>query len=442
MCASLEHENRPMKETTESNNNTPPPHVGFNFAMGLIHGILFQTGMAFSAPMSVLPVFLSHFTGSQGMIGLFSSLMRGGGVLPQLFVANRLQSKPRKKPILVLMIWIRAAIWLVLGLVAYFCPPGQSIIVLVALLVLLCGFSFAGGAASIPFTDIWGKALPTTVRGRFFGHRQLWGSLMAIGAGYAVKRILANPDISFPKNYAFLFLVSFVFIAMSYIALSSVREPKGQVSTETHRMSVFVKKSLRLLWEDRNFGILIATQLAVGFSVFALPFYVLYGKNELHMATEQVGTLVGAQMAGGIVSNLLCAQLSDHVGNRIVIILTAATTALIPLLALLSAGVGWISLIVLFVLIGFSTNGGSIGFTNYLLEIAPEQLRPTYIALRGTLMGLTLFLPILGGLLIDAASYQATFLTTLGVSIIGVLLSIALRPLRNAVGDSKGRAGG
>ena len=107
---------------------------------------------------------------------------------------------------------------------------------------------------------------------------------MAIGAGYAVKRILGNPDISFPKNYAFLFLLSFAFIAMSYIALSSVREPKGQVSTETHRISVFVKKSLRLLWEDRNFGILIATQLAVVTDIFlwrdATPlFTVTYGNS-------------------------------------------------------------------------------------------------------------------------------------------------------------------
>jgi len=260
---------------------------------------------------------------------------------------------------------------------------------------------------------------------------------MAIGAGYAVKRILANTGIPFPKNYAFLFLLSFAFIAMSYIALSSVREPKGQVSTETHPLSVFVRKSLRLLREDRNFGILIAAQLAVGFGAFALPFYVLYGKNELHMATEQVGILVGAQMLGGILANVLCGQLSDHVGNRIVIIVTAATATLLPLLALLSAGVGWPLLTAVFVLIGFSTNAGSIGFTNYLLEIAPEQLRPTYIAVRGTMMGLTLFLPVLGGLLIDAASYHAAFLTTLVVSIIGLLLSISLRPVRNTVADRK-----
>ena len=189
---------------------------------------------------------------------------------------------------------------------------------------------------------------------------------------------------------------------------------------------------MRLLWEDRNFGLLVVTQLTISTGGLALPFYVLYGKDQLHMATEHVGILVGAQMGGAILSNLLWAQLSDRVGNRIVIILTAATTALVPLLALLCSSVGWTLIIGVFVLIGFSISGAGIGFTNYLLAIAPEQLRPTYIALQGTAMGLTMVFPILGGLLIDASSYHTLFVLTLVASTTGLLMSLKLKRARNS----------
>ena len=253
-------------------------HIRFNFAAGLLHGVFYRAGMAFSEPMSVLPVFLNHFTGSLTMIGVFSALMQGGGVLPQLFVANRLEGRQRKKSVLVAAIWVRAAAWGILGLLTYFWSGGDATTVLVALVVLLFIFSFAGGVASVPFADIWGKALPATLRGRFFGHRQLWGGLMAMGSAYVVKRVLGNPSLSFPNNYGLLFLLSFVFLVVSYISLSSVREPDGEEVASHRTLAAFLRQSLRMVWDDRNMGRLLVSQVAIGFGSFSLPFYVLYGK--------------------------------------------------------------------------------------------------------------------------------------------------------------------
>jgi hypothetical protein len=399
--------------------------------MGLVHGILFQAGMAFSEPLSVLPVFLSHFTRSRTMIGVFSALMNAGGVLPQLFVARKLQTRPRKKPVLVAAIWTRAAAWGILGGLAYFCVSCDPRVVLVALIGLLFVFSFAGGVAVIPFMDIWGKALPATMRGRFFGHRQLWGGLMAVGAGYVVKRILGNPDMSFPRNYGLLFLLSFGFIAVSYIGLSSVREPEGEVNPQRQSLRQFVRQSLRILGQDRNFRLFVLIQLAAGFGALAAPFYVLYGQKDLGMPAAQIGVLIQVQMAGGIASNLFWAELSDRSGNRLVIILTTATAALIPLLALLAESLGVPMLVVAFGLIGFAGSGGVIGFTNYLLEVAPGQLRPTYVAVNGTLQALTLGLPILGGLVADRYSYRAAFWIVFVALTGAALLSTRLKRVRN-----------
>ena len=75
------------------NNNT----IKWNFAMGLIHGILFTGKCGVWHPNTILPIFLDHFTKSKILIGLSSTLIgRLGGivsVLPQLLVANKIENK-------------------------------------------------------------------------------------------------------------------------------------------------------------------------------------------------------------------------------------------------------------------------------------------------------------------------------------------------------------
>lgn len=409
--------------------------VRFNFTCGVLHGVFYRAGIAFSEPTSVLPVFLNHYTGSLTMIGLFSALIQGGGVIPQLIVANRLEHAPRKKPLLLAAIWIRAAAWGVLGILAYFGRDGDPTMILVALLMLLFVFSFAGGVAVVPFNDIWGKVLPATIRGRFFGHRQLWGGVLALGAAYVVKRVLSDDNLVFPSNFGVLFLLSFSFLVLSYIALSSVREPEGEVITVRRPLAAFLRESSRLIWEDGDLGRLLMSRLTIGFGSFAAPFYVLFGRHELQMPSEQVGILVAVQVGGAILSNLVWAELSDRLGNRSVIRLTGIVGMLIPVVALASHIIGGSALlVVVFGLLGCYLSGTGIGFNNYLLEIAPAPLRPAYIAISGTLAGTAFLLPIAGGLVIDLWGYDAAFAIAAAVGAVGFGCSLALRCVRTTQG--------
>lgn len=404
-------------------------HTRINFAMGVIHGTLFQAGLAFSSPTTVLPVFLSHFTGSLALIGLFSAIVTAGGVLPQLLVAHELERRVRGKPLLVTAIWIRAASWGVLGLVTWLCAGCGPTVILAALLVLLFTFSTAGGVANVPFTNIWGKTIPPRLRGRFWGHRQLWGGLLAVGSGYVVRRVLASP-IAFPHNYALLFLFSFALIALSYVALSSVRETSGEAHGARAPFRRYLGGAARLFRTDKDFSWFALAQGATMFFQFAVPFYVLYGRARLGMPAEEIGLLIAAQMAGAIGSNLLWGWLSDRFGNRSVIRLTAAATLAIPALALFAGTAGWQLLAPLFVLVGVVSSGSKIGFVNYVLEIAPAPERPTYIALSGTLGGLLALLPILGGWVVDVASYRLAFWISLAAAAGAVAVSMRLKCLR------------
>jgi hypothetical protein len=94
------------------NRKTNNTNLKWNFTMGLIHGIFYTAGEAFFNADTIIPIFLSYFTNSKTLIGLSSTLIgRLGGiasVFPQFFVANRMETNSRKKPLLIFAITIRA----------------------------------------------------------------------------------------------------------------------------------------------------------------------------------------------------------------------------------------------------------------------------------------------------------------------------------------------
>jgi len=408
-------------------------NLRWNFAMGLLHGVFFNGGMAFSNPTTILSVFLNTFTHSKVIVGLFSSVMNTGSVLPQLFVANRLENKVYKKPVLIMAITIRALCWGLLGLITYFLGGSHPLMIVISLFFLLTLFSFMGGIAAVPFTDIWGKAIPSTLRGRFFGYRQLLGGLLAISAGFIVKYILGNKNLSFPDNYAFLFLFSFIFISISYLALGSVKEPVEEVHKRRLTFKNFLKKAFGILKLDRNYRMFLFVQILIGANGLILPFYVLYAKDIIGIEEKMIGMFISAQMLGSTLSNVLWAYLSDYAGNKKVIQINAFLSLLMPIVALLITRQLWTLFLLLFILIGFSTAGGAIGYTNFLLDIAPSKDRPAYISLNGTLTIPAMLFPLIGGIIIQYTSYKFLLIITMVVMFVGFILSLWLREPRKQV---------
>jgi MFS family permease len=412
-------------ETKQKDNN-----LKWNFVMGLLHGIFYNGGLAFSEPTTVLPVFLNNFTNSKILVGLSSTIMSQfggiGSVLPQLFVASKLESKVCKKPILIVAIIIRALCWALLALITYLFGRSHPLGIILALFFFLTLFTFMGGVAVVPFYDIWGKAIPPTLRGRFFGYRQLFGGILAVGGGFIVKAILENKGISFPNNYVFLFLLSFIFISISYLALGSVKEPVEEVHKNFLTFREFMKKAYRILEFDNNYKLFLVVQILAGAMGLALPFYVLYAKDVLGVKLGMVGIFLSAQMLGSVLSNILWAYLSDFIGNKKVIQISILLGLMVPLIALLTPIHLSKVFIPLFVLIGFTITGQIIGNTNFLLDIAPAKDRPTYISLRGTLRLPVVLFPLIGGTIIRYASYHFLFIITILVLCAGFILSFQL----------------
>jgi len=416
------------------NNSTTNNNIKWNFTMGLIHGILYLGGEAFYNPDTILPIFLDHFTKSKTLIGLSSTLIgRLGGiasVFPQLLVANKIENKTHKKPLLIFAITVRALSWGLLAFTTYIFNNTYPNLTIFFLFVTLILHTFMGGIAAVPFFDIWGKSLPSNLRGRFFGYRQLWGGILAIGSGLIVKNILENNAIEFPYNFALLFSLVFIFLSISYIALGSVKEPTEKVYKNQLPFKDFLKKAFLIIKKNSNYKKFIMVEILVGAGGMALPFYILYLKDTSGIRLGTVGILLSAQMLGSVLSNILWAHLSDFVGNKKVIQISTFAGLMVPIIALITQFKNELLYLLLFAIIGFFIAGRTIGNTNYLLDIAPPKDRPIYISLTGTLLFPVSLFPLIGGLIAQYISYNMLFVITGIPILLGFILSFNLKESR------------
>ena len=397
----------------------------FNFIMGLLHGMFYSGGIAFGSSTTILPAFLANFTASKVLIGLSSSIAGEigslGNILPQLFVASKIEHKIHKRPLLRFAITIRALCWGLIALITYLFAGNNPSITLWGVFLLLFLFTFMGGVANVPFMDIWGKTISPDLRGRFFGYRQLVGGVLAILSGLVVKFVLNNSKIAFPENYALLFLFAFILITISYFALGSVKELITEVHKEQLPFYHFLREALNILRSDANYRKFILIQVLSGAIALSLPFFVLYAKDILKVKIGMIGIFLSAQMLGLILSNIIWGHLSDFLGSKKIIQLSILSGLSVPLFVLLLPRSSPNLFVILFVLLGFFISGRVIGKNSFLLDIAPTKDRPRYISIEGTFRLPVVFFPLIGGLLIQHGSYNMLFAIT-GLFLLGAFI--------------------
>ncbi len=409
-----------------------PPHYRWNFTAFLVDYICFGVAFTFVSPSSVMPAFVGQLTDSALVIGLVSTVFAGGWMLPQLLVARLINDKPRKKPYMLaglggrVMFWvIAAALWA--GLAGY---PTAMLVLFFACLGI---FATSDGVASVAWFDILARAIPLKQRSRLMGTGQVVSGLAGIGVGILVGLILDRRP--FPDDYALIFALAGAVLIPSVIAMFLIREPPSEDASAEAKGKM---KSgwLKLLLADPAFRRLMVCRILVSMMGLTASFYVLHAANVLHLPQGIIGDFVIAQTLAGVVASAVLSLVSEQWGPQYVIRIGSAAAVAGPLFALAVqlAGGGWLTrgYPFVFVTIGIVNSAWMLGFFNYLLEIAPEGMRPTYIGLGNTIMGVLTLAPIAGGWLLEATSYTTLFGVTTVIVAAGFLFSLGLKPPRRA----------
>lgn len=416
---------------TQIGPNLKPADARAAYRRGIANGILFAIGLAFADPITVLPTFVSRLTDSELAIGLISGIGMSGWFLPQLLTANYLQSRPYKRPLYVFAAFVRGLGLLLIIPLVYFLARDHPAAALLSFFLGYALYSYSGGMSGPAFLDIVAKTIPANRLGAFFGHRQFWGGLGAIGCGVLVRFILSADGFAFPVSYCLLFALSLLSMAPGWIIFAGIREPPGKVE-DPQPLLPFLRSAPGIIRAHREYRLLLISRLLTGCAAIALPFYIIYCRRVLEVPEATVGIYLSVQMTGRVVLIPVWAWLNDHRGPRALLLALAASSLGAAALALLvslfpnAPAFGRVAFAGVFFPIAAIAGGGFMGHTNYLFAIAPEERRPLYIGVQNTLFAFTALLPLLGGVVLGLTSFRFLFFLAAFMGLLGMVATVLL----------------
>ncbi len=374
------------------------------------HGFFLSITTTIAEPAIILPLILNFFGASSLIIGLLSSLLKGGAIIVQLFAAFGAQSYTRVMPYLRLVFLTRFLSWFGIGVGIYIFGTTNHVYVLWCIGIGLFVFSFAAGFGSIYFNEVLGKVFSHRYRGRVFAQRQFAAGVGALISGISAGLILEYTPA--PYSFAYLFMFSALVMLLGVIPYALIQEPiKENIAVKESHFRTFLFNSFSLLRSDGQLRRQIRTYLLAYSHLFSLPFIILHAQAGLHLGGIQVGYLLTSQVVGGMLSNLLWGKLSSRGKIRLIITISFIAYISANVLALFSIQLWHYAL--LFFLLGAGMDGMRLAFSNNILIIAPEHLRPVYLALQSNITSIGLFFAIPGAVILEVYGYTVLYSFTI-----------------------------
>jgi MFS family permease len=404
--------------------------------------VLFTLGEALSSANLVLALLVRELGGSLVLVGLLPALQSGGYLLPQLLVGGRLQAMPRKMGLYHRAAIARLAAYGTLLLAVFFAASVPRELSLLLIVVCFSIFTVGGGTSTLAFQDIVAKVIPPRRRGSFFGARQLFGGLLAFALVGPLVRWLLGEDspLAFPTNYGTLCLLGLFCFAGGLLAFAVIDEPPQLQTGPRLRFAEALRRAPTILREHHTYRWFIISRMLTRAGQIAEPFYIVYATESLGLPAGAAGIYLAVRAITGALSNLAWSRISARSGNRRLVLVSGVLVLLTPALALLgpaiarangSGGAGLLAAMgLVFLVSGAANDGTNLAANTYLLEIVPDDQRPTYMGLANTALGLVTFLPVLGGWLVANIGYGGTFVAALMFATLGLLASARLREPR------------
>lgn len=415
----------------------PPRRYRWNYTVMGLDISLFILALSFASIYGVLPLFVRHLSESNLAIGAIGAL-RAAALLPPIFIAGLAERLRRKQPFVLAVTMIERIPYLILAVATPLLATSHPSALLWLCFALLASTTLAAGIATPVWLDLLARMLPSDWRGRFFGTSSALGGLLGIAGSAAAALLLARYD--WIVGTALCFACAFVCLVISFVCLVLGREPVSERPDAAPTAAKAPWSRLPVLLRgDRNLRRYLAALALITAAGTTTGFYVIDAKNALRLSDGAAGRYAVVLLAASTIGSIVWGYVGDHGGHKRVVLGGTLCTAFAPLLALAMRDPTWgpLGYALVFALAGLATSALQLAAFTFIVDLAPDDQRPTYIGLANIVqVPCALGAPLLGAALADARGFPALFALTAALALIAALI------VARAVHDPRAKARG
>jgi MFS family permease len=378
-----------------------------NVVANIIDGAMYAFGIGFVSIQTVVPVMVKHISGSDFAVGLVLVLWTAGFNFPQIFIASHAQRFPYKMRLFLQMAFLQRVPWLLLALLSFFMLGGLSPTAGTFFFFFLFTLAAVTGSLCFPiWFDLIAKLTPVDLRGRLFAARNLLGGILGVLAGSVVAVVLA--EIAYPLSYGILFTLAFLFMLVSYWALTKLKEETASAVAEEVHILDYYRSLPRILKAHKNFRNFLISDALLLAATMAGAFYAVHAIRRFSLSDSSAGIFTIVVMCSTIIGNMFFGTIADRYGHKVNLVLAAASTALSCFMAILAPDERLF--LIVFVGMAFQIGLSGISRLSIVAELCSEEERPTYVALTNLVTSPFILFGLVAGGIASQYGYDAVFL--------------------------------
>lgn len=356
-------------------------HVRRNFICHLLEGGLYMGGLAFLSPESVMPKMAETLGAQPTLIAMMPALLPAAFSLLGLFVAPMVERLHHHKPWVLTFGLLQRLPYLVTGLILLLVEDiDDRILPIVVLTPVISGV--VGGIGVVAWMEMVTRMVPERLRAAGWAARYIMQAAIGMGAGGVIHSILTH--LPGKQGYAWLHLITFGFLALSWLSQLPMREPPAPHPPHpdpTESYAARLRSLPSLVWHQPHLIKFIFVRFTGMGYLMLVGFLTVHALRITGRVEADEGLFVSFQNVGTILGCILAGWIGYRSGGKM-LLLTSRALCLILCLWIGSAH-SFSSFTIAYFVLGFGLFIDRVGDLTLAAELCPSNRRSTLQAVLG-----------------------------------------------------------